>query len=111
MAPVRSEPVIRPELLHGSGQPADVAVGTVRRGIPILRRSHAPTQSDPAVARLVPARRAAGRDAHRTDATRTKRTGDSDGGVDRRGITSTLSGTCSRSAGSPVDVEHGRRWP
>src|SRR4029434_1275636 len=28
-----------PELLHGSGQPADVAVGPVRRGLPVLIRN------------------------------------------------------------------------
>src|SRR4029450_514301 len=38
MAPVRRKPVIRPELLPGPGQPADVAVGAVRRGIPVLIR-------------------------------------------------------------------------
>jgi hypothetical protein len=39
MAPVRRKPVVRPELLPGSGQPADVAVGAVRRGIPVLIRN------------------------------------------------------------------------
>ena len=114
MAPVRRKPVIRPELLPGSGQPADVAVDAVRRGLPVLirrRRSHAHTKSEPAVARIVPARRAAGRDAHRTDADRPKWTGDSAGRVDRRGIAPTHAGARSRSEGSPVSVEHGTRWP
>src|SRR5262245_62709997 len=38
MAPVGRKPVLRPELLPGSGQPADVAVGAVRRGLPVLIR-------------------------------------------------------------------------
>ena len=55
MAPVRSEPVIRPELLPGPGQPADVPVGAIRRDVQVLDHTAGPVSGPAALNAWTPA--------------------------------------------------------